>query len=79
VLSLGCSFGVIERLLRRRDYRQLIHGVDVAESAIESARKTAEAEGLEGLTYEVADPTTTKFPPETYDTAYAHAALLHVF
>jgi 2-polyprenyl-3-methyl-5-hydroxy-6-metoxy-1,4-benzoquinol methylase len=43
------------------------------------ARKTAEAEGLEGLTYEVADLNTTKFPPETYDTVYAHAALHHVF
>ena len=30
-LSLGCGFGVIERVLRRHDYCQLIHGVDVAE------------------------------------------------
>ena len=33
-LSLGCGFGVIERVLRRSDYCQLIHGVDVAEGAI---------------------------------------------
>ena len=31
VLSLGCGFGVIERVLRRSDSCQLIHGVDVAE------------------------------------------------
>lgn len=78
-LSLGCGFGVIERLLRRRGYCQLIHGVDVAEGAIESARKTAEAEGFQGLTYEVADLNTAEFAPETYDVVYAHAALHHVF
>ncbi|SRR6266545_1433057 len=78
-LSLGCGFGVIERVLRRCDYCQLIHGVDVAEGAIEGARKTAEAEGLDGLTYEVADLNTATFPTGTYDAVYAHAALHHVF
>ena len=78
-LSLGCGFGVIERVLRHRDYCQLIHGVDVAEGAIEGARKTAEAEGLHGLTYEVADLNTAQFPLEKYDAVYAHAALHHVF
>ena len=78
-LSLGCGFGVIERILRRRDYCQLIHGVDVAEGAIESARKAAEAAALDGLTYEVGDLNTGEFPLETYDAVYAHAALHHVF
>src|SRR5262249_7931881 len=78
-LSLGCGFGVIERVLRRSNYCQLIHGIDVAEGAIESARKAAEAGHLNGLTYEVADLNTATFPKETYDTVYAHAALHHVF
>ena len=65
--------------MRRHDFCQLIHGVDVAENAIESARKTAEAEGLDGLTYEVADLNTARFPVETYDVVYAHASLHHVF
>jgi SAM-dependent methyltransferase len=78
-LSVGCGFGGIERILRRREVCQLIHGVDVAESAIEAARKTADAEGLQGLTYEVADLNTAEFPIETYDTVYAHACLHHVF
>jgi 2-polyprenyl-3-methyl-5-hydroxy-6-metoxy-1,4-benzoquinol methylase len=78
-LSLGCGFGVIERVLRRCDYCQLIHGLDVAEGAIEGARKTAEAEGLDGLTYEVADLNRATFPTGTYDVVYAHAALHHVF
>jgi 2-polyprenyl-3-methyl-5-hydroxy-6-metoxy-1,4-benzoquinol methylase len=78
-LSLGCGFGVIERVLRRSDYCQLIHGVDVAEGAIEGARKAAQDEGLDGLTYEVADLNTAKLPKETYDAVYVHAALHHVF
>src|SRR5207244_7260882 len=78
-LSVGCGFGIIERVLRRHDFCQLIHGVDVAENAIESARKTAEAEGLDGLTYEVADLNTFQLPAETYDIVYAHAALHHIF
>ena len=49
VLSLGCGFGVIERVLRRSDYCQLIHGVDVAEGAIEGARKAAHDEGMSFL------------------------------
>jgi 2-polyprenyl-3-methyl-5-hydroxy-6-metoxy-1,4-benzoquinol methylase len=78
-LSVGCGFGIIERRLRRHDFCQLIHGVDVAENAIETARKTAQAEGLDGLTYEVADLNGAKFPPETYDVVYAHASLHHIF
>jgi 2-polyprenyl-3-methyl-5-hydroxy-6-metoxy-1,4-benzoquinol methylase len=78
-LSLGCGFGAIERILRRRNYCQLIHGVDVAERAIESARRQAAAEGLDGLTYEVADLNTVTFPEDTYDVVYAHACLNHVF
>jgi SAM-dependent methyltransferase len=79
VLSLGCGFGVIERVLRRSDYCQLIHGLDVAEGAIEGARKAAKDEGLDGLTYEVADLNTATLPKETYDAVYVHAALHHVF
>src|SRR5207248_2380224 len=78
-LSIGCGFGIIERVLRRHDFCQLIHGVDVAENAIESARKTAKAEGLHGLSYEVADLNAVQFPAESYDIVYAHAALHHIF
>ena len=79
VLSLGCGFGVIERVLRRSDCCQLIHGLDVAEGAIGGARKAAQDEGLDGLTYEVADLNTATLPKETYDAVYVHAALHHVF
>jgi len=78
-LSLGCGFGVIERVLRRHNYCQFVHGVDVAQGAVEGARKAAQDEGLDGLTYEVADLNAATFPNKTYDVVYAHAALHHVF
>ena len=79
VLSLGCGFGVIERALRRSECCQLIHGLDVAAGAIDGAKKTAQDEGLDGLTYAVADLNTATLPKETYDAVYVHAALHHVF
>ena len=78
-LSVGCGFGVIERILRRRDICQLIHGLDLAENAIQYAKQEAEAKGLHGLTYEVADLNAMELPAENYDVVYAHASLHHVF
>ena len=78
-LSVGCGFGVVERILRQSDICQLIHGLDIADSAIQAAKQKAEAEGLQGLTYQVADLNTVTLPTETYDVVYAHASLHHVF
>jgi ubiquinone/menaquinone biosynthesis C-methylase UbiE len=77
-LSVGCGFGIIERILRQRDICEFIDG-DVADAAIEGAREKAQADGLQGLTYEVTDLNTVSLPSETYDAVYAHAALHHVF
>ncbi|MGA7273892.1 MAG: class I SAM-dependent methyltransferase, partial [Candidatus Udaeobacter sp.] len=52
---------------------------DVVEGAIEDARKSATAEGFDGLTYEVADLNAASFPTETYAAVYAHASLHHIF
>jgi 2-polyprenyl-3-methyl-5-hydroxy-6-metoxy-1,4-benzoquinol methylase len=78
-LSVGCGFGMIERILRERGICQFVDGLDIADSAIEGARQQAEAEGLEGLAYQVADLNTVNLPEETYDVVYTHAALHHIF
>jgi 2-polyprenyl-3-methyl-5-hydroxy-6-metoxy-1,4-benzoquinol methylase len=78
-LSVGCGFGIIERILRQRGICESIDGLDIADSAIQGAREKAAAEGLSGLTYEVADLNTVNLPAETYDVVYAHASLHHVF
>ena len=46
---------------------------------LKGQEKAAQDEGLDGLTYEVADLNTAKLPKETYDVVYVHAALHHVF
>jgi ubiquinone/menaquinone biosynthesis C-methylase UbiE len=78
-LSVGCGFGIIERVLRHRNICEFIDGLDVADAAIEGAREKAKADGLQGLTYQVTDLNTVSLPSETYDAVYAHAALHHVF
>jgi 2-polyprenyl-3-methyl-5-hydroxy-6-metoxy-1,4-benzoquinol methylase len=78
-LSVGCGFGIIERILRQRNICEFIDGLDVADAAIEGAREKAHADGLQGLTYQVTDLNTVSLPSETYDAVYAHAALHHVF
>ena len=44
-LSLGCGFGVIERVLRRGNFCQLVHGVDVAEGAMKTLGKSPKQRG----------------------------------
>ena len=77
-LSLGCGFGIIERVLRRSDYCQFIHGMDVAEAQFKE-QTDERTKGPEDLTYEDADLNSAKLPKETYDAVYVHAALHHVF
>lgn len=78
-LSVGCGFGFLERRLRRQDVCEVIEGVDLAGGAVDAARRQAAAEGLDGLTYRVADLNTLELPADAYDIVYAHAALHHVF
>lgn len=79
VLSVGCGFGAIEVLLRRRDYCQHVYGVDIAAGTIEAAGKTAEAERLTDLSCEVANLNTAEFSKKKYHGVYSHALLHHVF
>jgi len=78
-LSVGCGFGIIERIIRQRDICQEIDGVDLAQGAIEAARKSAEDEGLTGLNYWTADLNAIELPVEKYDVVWAHASLHHTY
>jgi len=78
-LSLGCGTGLVERRLRERDICQEIDGLDVAAGALAEARRLAAEEGLDGITYSVADLNDCTLPEEAYDIVYAHASLHHVF
>ena len=78
-LSIGSGFGIIERIVRRRDICQAIEGIDLAAEAVTGARELAVAEGLDGLTYRVADLHSETLPADTYDVVYAHASVHHIF
>lgn len=69
VLDLGCGRGRHSISLHRRGYR--VKGIDLSETAIQSARRKAERKGLEGIRFEVRD---MRDPlPESFD------AILNLF
>ena len=55
VCDLGCGEGLAVRLMARAYPRSRFLGLDISVAAIDTARRAAEAEGLENITYEVRD------------------------
>ncbi len=78
-LSIGCGFGIIERLIRERNICDFVEGIDVAPGAIEGARRLAAEANLTGIEFNVMDLESSSLPEATYDAVYAHASLHHVF
>lgn len=78
VLSLGCGAGHLEREAMRLGLGREIEGVDVSEGAIEVARARAEAAGLHGLSYRVADLNHLELPVGHYDLVVIKQALHHL-
>jgi ubiquinone/menaquinone biosynthesis C-methylase UbiE len=77
-LSICCGFGEVERNLARLNVAKRITGIDIAQSAVEYARKRAEADGLSGLEYSVANVNTEEIGENTYDLIWANGALHHI-
>jgi SAM-dependent methyltransferase len=77
-LSLGCGEGALERDIRKKNICREITGMDLSPSNLELARAKAEAEGLDGISYEVADFNALALPEAVYDIVFFHQALHHV-
>ncbi len=77
-VSLGCGFGGLERDLAARGIIREIDAYDIAPGAIAEASRLAEAAGLSGLRYHVADLETTAFTPGSVDVVFAHSSVHHV-
>jgi ubiquinone/menaquinone biosynthesis C-methylase UbiE len=77
-LSLACGTGIVDRILRERDICQSVHGVDIAEGALDEARKLAAQAGLDGMSYATLDLDRGELPDQAYDVVYAHSALHHL-
>ena len=76
-LSLACGSGRAERNTLAQGICTSFHAIDVAEDALEVARRVAAQENL-NITYEQGDLNTIKLQPESYDLVIANNCLHHV-
>lgn len=78
-LSLGCGFGLWERLALPAGLAVHIDAVDVSTEAVVTAREYAAEAGLsERVSYSVADINRPTFPAAQYDAIFAISSLHHV-
>ena len=77
-VSLGCGFGGLERDLAGRGIICEIDAYDIAPGAIAEARRLAEAAGLPGLRYHVADLEHEPIEAGAVDVVFAHSSVHHV-
>lgn len=78
VLVLGCGEGWLERSIGGRRDIAFIDACDVAEEAVERARRLAREAGLERIRYHVVDLNVDPLPSPAYDVIIAHSVLHHV-
>jgi SAM-dependent methyltransferase len=69
VLDIGCGAGQTTRDAARMASAGAALGVDVSASAIERARRLADAAGLSNVSFEQADASSHPFPPQSFDVA----------
>ena len=77
-VSLGCGFGNLERDLVQRGIVRGIDAYDLAEGAIEQARRLAWEAGLGTIRYHVADLESLTWPEHSLGAVFAHQAVHHV-
>jgi SAM-dependent methyltransferase len=80
VLDVGCGTGAEARaLLRRPDFDGHLVAVDLSPGLIETARRLASQDGLQGrVDYRVGDAHRLDLPDGAFDVVIAHTLLTHV-
>lgn len=73
VLDVGCGHGLIHRFLKEAMPEAAIHGIDIASSVIDEAKKNNE-----GIDYSVFDGKNIPFDRGVFDIAYTICVLHHV-
>lgn len=76
-LSLACGSGRAERNALTRGICTSFHGIDIAQDAIEEARRVAAAENLD-INYSVGDLNSVELEPDSYDLVITQNCLHHV-
>ncbi len=76
VLEIACGEGMLSLLLA--NYCESVKGVDILDSAIESAERNKVKYGIENCTFYASDIFQTDFSNEHFDLIVAEAALHHI-
>jgi SAM-dependent methyltransferase len=76
-LSLGCGTGHLERTLARYEAFVRCDAYDIAEGSLKIAREIAEANGIVGINYCLADINRIVLPSRVYDAVWVHSAMHH--
>jgi len=76
--SLGCGTGTLERHLALLDAFRQCDAYDIAPGALAIARHDAEAAGVTGVSYDLADLNALDLPPRAYDAVWFNSSLHHV-
>jgi SAM-dependent methyltransferase len=75
-LEAACGPGIVSRRFAR--FAGSVYGVDVTAAMIATARREAEAAGIDNATFEVADATSIPAPDSSYDGAVTRFSLHHI-
>ncbi len=79
ILVLGSGKGMLERNLWRLGAFKHCDAFDISNVGIDRARQSAIEEGIQSITYTLADIEGIDFPRETYDAAWVKSTLHHIF
>ena len=78
-ITWGCGLGAFERAVIRSGIVARIDAFDVSEASLADARRLADDERLDGIAYAPGNFDDARIPARTYDIAFFHASLHHVF
>jgi ubiquinone/menaquinone biosynthesis C-methylase UbiE len=79
VLDIGCGVGGVDFLLCETHRARYITGIDVEDTVLTTARKRAEARGLDACCgFVKVWPGPLAFPPESFDIVFSKDAVVHI-
>ena len=70
VLDVGCGSGAMTRTLARAEATARVTGVDIRPAYLDYARRRADLEGLERITFHTGDVFQLPFPDATFDVVW---------
>jgi ubiquinone/menaquinone biosynthesis C-methylase UbiE len=76
LLDIGCGIGIDTISLASLGFREVV-GVDLSETAIQIARKRAQAKGIANVRFQRGNGERVGFPDETFDFVYSFGVIHH--